>query len=61
MITRALIEHIPRVHIVQSIARSAFIVAWLYQELIGPWLYDIGLLVDISQNITEFLSAPDLD
>ena len=40
-----------------AIYRSAFVVAWLYQGLIdpiSPWLYG-----DISQNITESLSAPD--
>ena len=55
--------HTPRAHC--AIYRSAFVVAWLYQGLIdpiSPWLYNIGLLmIAISQNIIESLSAPDLD
>ena len=38
--------HTPRAHC--AMYRSAFVAAWLYQELIdpiSPWLYDIELLV----------------
>ena len=53
--------HTPRAH--YAIYRSAFVAAWLYEELIdpiSPWVYNIGLLV-ISAKTPLALSAPDLD